>query len=139
MRPSHGKRQPREEHRGEQDPQQPGAQGGGNGYCIGKDAPDEAVEFVLSFFEPENYRIIVKDLNAIPLLDGYDDLIDDNAKKVVKAVADAKYYQLYYDQFLPSAVAEDIKDATAAIIANNGTMTPQQACDKIQKSWEANK
>ena len=115
------------------------AQGGGNGYCIGKDAPDEAVEFVLSFFEPENYRIIVKDLNAIPLLDGYDDLIDDNAKKVVKAVADAKYYQLYYDQFLPSAVAEDIKDATAAIIANNGTMTPQQACDKIQKSWEANK
>lgn len=115
------------------------AQGGGNGYCIGKDAPDEAVEFVLSFFEPENYRIIVKDLNAIPLLEGYDDLIDDNAKKVVKAVAEAKYYQLYYDQFLPSAVAEDIKDATAAIIANNGSMTPQQACDKIQKSWEANK
>ena len=59
------------------------------------------------------------------------------AKKVVKAVADAKYYQLYYDQFLPSAVGEDIKDATAGIFA--GTLTPQQACDKIQKSWEANK
>ncbi|MBP5601629.1 MAG: ABC transporter substrate-binding protein, partial [Treponema sp.] len=94
-------------------------------------------EFLLSFFEPENYKIIVKDLNAIPLLPGYDDLIDDNAKKVVKAVAEAKYYQLYYDQFLPSAVGEDIKDATAGIFA--GTLTPQQACDKIQKSWEANK
>ena len=56
-----------------------------HGYCIGKDAPDEAVEFVLSFFEPENYRIIVKDLNAIPLLDGYDDLIDDHHDPVCRA------------------------------------------------------
>ena len=113
------------------------AQGGGDGYCIGKDAPDEAVEFLMSFFEPENYKIIVKDLNAAPVLPGYEDLLDENGKKVLKAVADAKYYQLYYDQFLPTAVGEDIKDAVAGIFT--GTLTPQQACDKVQKSWEANK
>lgn len=113
------------------------AQGGGDGYCIGKDAPDEAVEFLLSFFEPENYKIIVTDLNAAPVLPGYEDLLDDNGKKVAKAVVDAKYYQLYYDQFLPTAVGEDIKAAVAGIFT--GSLTPQQACDKIQKSWEANK
>ena len=38
---------------------------------------------------------------------------------------------------LPTAVGEDIKDATQGIYA--GTLTPKQAVDKIQASWEANK
>lgn len=112
-------------------------QGGGDGYIIGKNAPDEAVEFFKSFYEPENYSIICSKLNACPVIPGYEDLIDDNMKVVAQAVKAAGYYQLYYDQFLPTAVGEDIKDATAGLYA--GTLTPQQAVDKIQASWEANK
>ena len=112
-------------------------QGGGDGYVIGANAPDEAIELLKSFYEPENYKIICTTLNACPVIPGYEDLVDDNMKVVAKAVKDAGYYQLYYDQFLPTAVGEDIKDATQGIYA--GTLTPKQACDKIQASWEANK
>lgn len=112
-------------------------QGGGDGYIIGKNAPDEAIEFLKSFYEPENYKIICTKLNACPVIPGFDDLIDPVMKDVVKAVNDAGYYQLYYDQFLPAAVGEDIKAATEGIFA--GTMNPQQACDLIQASWEKNK
>jgi len=112
-------------------------QGGGDGYIIGKNAPEETVEFLKSFYEPENYKIICSKLNACPVIPGYEDLIDDNMKVVAQAVKDAGYYQLYYDQFLPTAVGEDIKDATAGLYA--GTLTPKQAVDKIQASWEANK
>lgn len=112
-------------------------QGGGDGYVIGINAPDEAIEFLKSFYEPENYKIICSKLNACPVIPGYEDLIDDNMKVVAQAVKEAGYYQLYYDQFLPTAVGEDIKDATQGIYA--GTLTPQQAVDKIQASWEANK
>lgn len=112
-------------------------QGGGDGYVIGANAPDEAIEFFKSFYEPENYKIICSKLNACPVIPGYESFIDDNMKVVAQAVKDAGYYQLYYDQFLPTAVGEDIKDATQGIYA--GTLTPQQAVDKIQASWEANK
>ena len=112
-------------------------QGGGDGYIIGKDAPDEAIEFLKSFYEPENYEIICTKLNACPVIPGFENFIDDNMKAVAQAVKDAGYYQLYYDQFLPTAVGEDIKAATEGIFA--GTMTPQKACDRIQKSWEENK
>ncbi|MBP5569088.1 MAG: extracellular solute-binding protein [Treponema sp.] len=112
-------------------------QGGGDGYIIGKNAPDEAIEFLKSFYEPENYKIICTKLNACPVVPGYDDLIDPIMVEVANAVKAAGYYQLYYDQFLPGAVGEAIKDATAGVLA--GTMAPQDACDKIQKSWEENK
>ena len=112
-------------------------QGGGDGYIIGKNAPDEAIEFLKSFYEPENYKIICTALNACPVIPGFENLIDDNMKAVAQSVKDAGYYQLYYDQFLPTAVGEDIKAATEGIFA--GTMTPQAAADKIQASWEANK
>lgn len=112
-------------------------QGGGDGYVIGANAPDEAIEFLKSIYEPENYKIICSKLNGCPIIPGFEDLIDDNMKVVAQSVKDAGYYQLYYDQFLPTAVGEDIKDATQGIYA--GTMTPQQAVDKIQASWEKNK
>ncbi len=112
-------------------------QGGGDGYIIGAKAPVEAVELLKSFYEPENYKIICTKLNACPVVPGYEDYIEPIMVNVANAVKAAGYYQLYYDQFLPTAVGEDIKAACANIYA--GTMTPQQACDMIQASWEANK
>ena len=112
-------------------------QGGGDGYIIGKNAPDEAIEFLKSFYEPENYKIICTKLNACPVVPGYEDYIDPVMKEVVAAVKAAGYYQLYYDQFLPAAVGEDIKAACEGIYA--GTKTPKEAVDMIQASWEANR
>lgn len=112
-------------------------QGGGDGYVIGANAPAETVDFLKSLYEPENYKIICTRLNACPVIPGYSDLVDANMNLVANTVAEAGYFQLYWDQFLPAAVGGAVCDATAGIFA--GTITPQAACDMIQKSWEENK
>jgi len=108
--------------------------GGGNGYVIGKDAPDVAVEF-LSFFLQEKYaRELITVEGAIPTVKGIDDAFEGNAKAIVNAVSAAGYYQLYYDQFLPPAVGETIKDAVVALLARQAT--PLEAAQMIQDEWE---
>lgn len=116
---------------------QKNAQGGGDGYVISKDAPEEAVDFLKSLYEPENYEIIVERLNACPVIPGYEDLLSKDMAEVVEAVSNAEYFQLYYDQFLPTAVGQAINEATEAVII--GVATAQEACDYIQECWEANK
>ena len=49
--------------------------------------------------------------------------------------ASAKYFQLYFDQFLPSSVAGAINDETAKLYA--GTSTPEEVCAAIQAAADA--
>ena len=116
---------------------QKNAQGGGDGYIISKDAPEEAVDFLKSLYEPENYKIIVERLNACPVIPGYEDLLSKDMAEVVEAVSNAEYFQLYYDQFFPTAVGQAIYEAVQAVII--GDATAKEACDYIQECWEANK
>lgn len=113
-------------------------QGDGDGYIIGADASLAAVAFLKSLYEPENYKIIVEKLNACPVIPGYNNLLSNPVLgEVADAVRTADSYQLGYDQFLPDSVVWDIQQACKGIY--DGSMTPQQACDMIQSSWEANK
>lgn len=116
---------------------QKNAQGGGDGYVISKDAPEEAVDFLKSLYEPENYEIIVERLNACPVIPGYDNLLPVDMAEVAEAVSAAEYLQLYYDQFLPGTVGQAINEAVQAVIG--GEATAQEACDYIQATWEANR
>ena len=112
-------------------------QGGGDGYIISATAPDEAIEFLKSLYEPENYRIICTQLYTCPVIPGYDDCVEPIMAEVSDAVQNAGYYQLYWDQFLPTVVGEKLKEACEGIY--RGTLTPQEACNLIQTSWEANR
>jgi raffinose/stachyose/melibiose transport system substrate-binding protein len=42
----------------------------------------------------------------------------------------AGYYQSYYDQFLPPAVAQAVLDAVDGLF--NGTLTPEDAAQSIE-------
>ncbi len=113
--------------------------GGGNGYAIGKDAPDKALDF-LSFFLQKEYQIDLIDVEGIiPVVKGAEEALAGDPNKVALAemVANAGYYQLYYDQFLPPAVGEAVKDAVAAILA--GTASPSEAAAKIDEAWQFEK
>jgi raffinose/stachyose/melibiose transport system substrate-binding protein len=44
--------------------------------------------------------------------------------------ASAKYYQLYYDQYLPPAVGQAVNDSTQEIFA--GTASPDQVAKTIE-------
>ncbi|WP_455382992.1 extracellular solute-binding protein [Salinispira pacifica] len=110
--------------------------GGGNGYVIGKNAPDEALDFLNFFLSPKYDADLVKVEGVVPVVQGAESAIQGNAnlEKIVNAVSKAGYFQLYYDQFLPPAVGETVKDAVVAMLA--GKATPAQGAQMVQDSWK---
>ena len=106
------------------------AMGGGNGFAIGKDASPEAVEFAKYLTSVENQTIIAASGTGIPVVKGAEvGLTDPNMVLVQQGFASAEYFQLYYDQVLPSLLAGAINDATAKLYA--GTATPEEVAQEI--------
>jgi raffinose/stachyose/melibiose transport system substrate-binding protein len=108
------------------------AMGGGNGLIIGKNAPKEAVEFLKFMLTMENYKKLVQSpLNLVPTVKGAEEYVQDPfMRQIASMVAEAEYYQLYYDQYLPPAVGQAVLDATQGIFAR--TKTPQDAAQLIE-------
>jgi len=111
--------------------------GGGNGFAIGKNASPEAIDFVKYLTNVDNQVIIAAHGTGIPVVKGGEaGLTDPNMVAVQKAFAGAKYFQLYYDQYLPPAMGSAINDAVQTIFA--GTATPEEAAQAIEGSAKEN-
>lgn len=110
--------------------------GGGNGYILGKNASDQAVDFFKFFMQRKYNEELVRVENIIPVVKGAESVLaaDKNSMSIVQAIAAAEYYQLYYDQFLPPAVGEAVKDAVAGLLA--GTLNPTQCAAMIDRAWK---
>lgn len=109
--------------------------GGGNGYIVGKNAPPEAVEFLKFIVSYENNSRLASQGRIIPVVKGAEKALkDENAKFIAQMVSKADYYQLYYDQFLPPAVGEAVKDATQMLFAKKAT--PKEAAEMIEKAMK---
>jgi raffinose/stachyose/melibiose transport system substrate-binding protein len=113
--------------------------GGGDGYVIGKNAPDETVEFLKFMLSKEQYvKIVNSPMTLIPTVKGTSELLKDaNMKKIAEATAKAEFYQLYFDQAFPPTVGSAVLDAVQGICA--GTKSPEEAAGMIQKAWEEEK
>jgi len=110
--------------------------GGGNGFAIGKDAEPEAIDFVKYLTSLDNQKVIAADNTGIPVAKGAAvALADENMVLVADAVANSTYYQLYFDQVLPSAMGGIINDAVQKIFA--GTATPEEVCAEIEAGFLA--
>ena len=107
------------------------AMGGGNGFAIGKNASPEAVDFVKYLVAAEQQKRVAASGGGIPVVKGGEaGLKDPNMIAVQKGFAAAKYFQLYYDQYMPSAMGGVINDAVAKLYA--GTSTPEQVAAEIE-------
>ncbi len=112
--------------------------GGGNGYILGKNAPQETVEFLKFITSLNNNSILASQGRITPVVKGAEkSLKDKNSKDIARAVSEAQYYQLYYDQYLPPAVGEVVKNAVQELFA--GTKTPKEAAQMIEDSVVASK
>ena len=110
--------------------------GGGNGYAVGKNAPDEAVDFLKHVISLKYNTLLTQQGRITPVVKGAEKAItDENAKQISTAVSKADYYQLYYDQYLPPAVGEAVKDAVQGLLAK--TKTPKQAAEMLEKAMAA--
>jgi raffinose/stachyose/melibiose transport system substrate-binding protein len=105
--------------------------GGGNGFVIGKDAPPEAIDFVKYLTAADQAVRIASTGTGIPPIEGAEaGLTDPNMIAVQQAFSNAQYFQLYYDQYMPSAMGAIINDAVAGLYA--GTMTPEEVAQAIE-------
>ena len=110
------------------------AMGGGNGIAVGKDAPPEAIDFLAFLTNLDNQKTLAAGGFAIPVVVGAEEaLTDPNMVMVAEAVANAEYFQLYYDQYMPPAVGEAINNAVQELFA--GTMTPEEVAAAVDAAW----
>ena len=104
--------------------------GGGDGIAVGKNAPDEAVDFLKYLTTPEA-QIAGAQIFIVPVVKGTDSAIADPLLQQIVQMRDAApYFQLYYDQFLPPAVGGAVVDAVATLFA--GTASPEEAAQAIE-------
>jgi len=106
--------------------------GGGNGIAVGKNAPDEAVDFLkyLSSADVQK-QFVAQNVGFVPTNKGAESaLTDPLLQAVLKARNNAKYFQLYYDQFLPPAVAQTVVDSAQGIFT--GDLSPEDAAQAIE-------
>jgi len=107
------------------------AMGGGNGFALGKNASPEAVDFVKYLTAPGQQARVAAIGAGIPVVKGGEvGLTDPNMILVQQGFASASYFQLYYDQYMPSAMGSIINDAVAGLYA--GTSTPEQVAQAIE-------
>jgi raffinose/stachyose/melibiose transport system substrate-binding protein len=105
--------------------------GGGNGFAVGKNASPEAIDFVKYLTSVENQTTIAASGTGIPTVIGAEKgLKDANMLLVQAAFSKAKYFQLYYDQLLPSAMGGIINDNVQKLFA--GTATPEEVAKAIE-------
>jgi len=107
--------------------------GGGNGFAVGKNAGPEAVDFVKYLTNVDDQTIIAAHGTGIPVVkDAEVGLTDPNMLQVQQTFAAAKYFQLYYDQFLPPATGSVLNDSVQGLFA--GTLTPEQVAQQVEDS-----
>ncbi len=106
--------------------------GGGDGFAVGVNAPDAAVEFLKFLTTPEvQERYVALGTGFVPTVGAAESAVTDSLLlDVMAARNEAGYYQLYYDQFLPPAVAQAVLDGVEGILV--GSLTPQDAAQSIE-------
>lgn len=111
--------------------------GGADGYAFGVNATDAAVDFARFMTAVENQiELSTQGVAVLPTVAGSEVSIEDaNLLQVTELLANANYFQLYYDQFLPPAVGGVVNDAVQGILA--GTLSPEQAAQMVEDSAAA--
>ncbi|MAS33283.1 MAG: ABC transporter substrate-binding protein [Anaerolineaceae bacterium] len=107
--------------------------GGGDGFAVGADAPDETIDFLKFITNAENQRAGAE-IFIVPVVAGAEDAVaeDPIMQAILEARNNAPYFQLYYDQFLPPAVGGAVNDAVETLFA--GMATPEEAAQAIEES-----
>jgi raffinose/stachyose/melibiose transport system substrate-binding protein len=111
--------------------------GGCEGFAIGSDAPDAAVELLRFLFSDETYQeILAADPSLISVRDGAAPLADDpNLGLQMAAIQGAPGIQLYLDADLPAAVSGDLFDSMGQLLT--GSITPEEMIARITTGWQA--
>lgn len=107
--------------------------GGGNGYAVGKNAPDAAVDFLKYISSAPQATRMAEIGIALPVVNGAGGVTDPYLLTIQAKTAEAKYFQLYYDQALPPALGSIVNDNVQALLA--GQLTPEEAAQAVEDGF----
>jgi raffinose/stachyose/melibiose transport system substrate-binding protein len=107
--------------------------GGGNGYAVGKNAPDAAVDFLKYISAAEQATRMAEVGSSLPVVKGASGVTDPYLLTIQEKTAQAKYFQLYYDQALPPALGSIVNDNVQALLA--GQLTPEEAAQAVEDGF----
>jgi raffinose/stachyose/melibiose transport system substrate-binding protein len=111
------------------------ALGGLDGWLVGKNAPPEAVDFLKYISSVESETAQARQGLTLPAVKGAEAGVTDPLLKIVwQHTSTTKYLQIYYDQFLGSAVGDVINSSMLGLFA--GRLTPEQTAQAIEDSAE---
>ncbi|HNA88642.1 MAG TPA: extracellular solute-binding protein [Anaerolineales bacterium] len=107
--------------------------GGGNGYAVGKNAPDAAVDFLKFLTSAPSVTRIAENGGALPVVKDAGGVTDPYLLTIQEKTGQAKYFQLYYDQALPPALGSVVNDTVQALFA--GQLTPEEATQVVEDAF----
>ena len=111
--------------------------GGINGWLFSSSAPDEAVELIMHYVSKETQSVDAANGAYIPVVKGADTSIKNPfLKQVAGNIANSKYHQIFYDQFLGADIGRVVNDVSTDLAA--GIISPEEATAQVQESWEFN-
>ena len=103
--------------------------GGADGFAVGKDAPDEAIDFLGFITNADNQRTWASNSGLPVNPDANDAVTDPNMKAVLDGLNAAPFVQLYLDQYFTSEIGGQVNDQAALLFA--GATTPEDAAAAI--------
>ncbi len=103
--------------------------GGGNGFVVGKNAPDETID-LLKYITSKDVQ--ERATFAVPVVAAATERLADDPimSKILEMRDNANYAQLYYDQFLPPAIAQAVLDSVQGLFG--GDLSPEEAASYIE-------
>src|SRR6202022_2693170 len=109
-----------------------------DGWLVAKDAPKEAVDFMKVWLGKEVQDKLAEQGLFIPMVKGTADVIKDPFQKAIaQEVENSQWIAKGLAQLLGPDTGRVFNDASADIAA--GKITPEQAANAVEKSWQQNK
>jgi raffinose/stachyose/melibiose transport system substrate-binding protein len=107
--------------------------GTGQAFAVSAKAPAEAEAAIIELMSTDEYGKDLAKAGYMPALIGYDKYIEDPiVQSMGKIISEATYMQLYYDQFLPPALAQVHLETTQKLFGQQ--MTPEEAAAEVEKA-----
>ncbi len=108
------------------------AMGGGNGFVIGKNAPDEAVELLEFFARAENLQRLFDVFPGVSTVSGIR-VANPGLGMVQAYLSTMETYSLYPDQMFPLSVGTALNETSARVMV--GEISPEEGVRILDEEW----
>lgn len=110
------------------------AMGGGNGFVIGSNAPDEAVKLLEYFTRKDNLQKYFDNFPAIPTVAGVH-IESESMNTLSEYVQNASHFSLYPDQLFPQEIGVLLNETSARVML--GGISAEEGCKILDEAWQA--